>query len=76
MDYASWFNEDIRELVLWSLETMPDNLKLSIGGAAYSKKELKDHVTKGDSIGLIFAKIQMDYLKAVADGRFTKFLTQ
>jgi hypothetical protein len=73
---ADWFNEDIRELVLWRLETVPDNLKLSIGGTLYSKEELKDHVAKGDSIGLLFAKIQMDYLKAVADGRFTEFLTR
>lgn len=68
---------EVRELVKARLETMPPSFRLSIGNeGSFSKKELLEHVTKGDAIGQEVIRIQLSFIKAVARGDFSRMLTE
>jgi hypothetical protein len=71
-------DKDIKELVLWRLETsIPANCKLSIGGTgAYTKHELREHVEAEDEIGRSFVDMQLKFIRAVASGEFSKALAE
>lgn len=68
----------IKELVLWRLETsVPKHLKLSIGGkGTFGKEELKKHIEQEDEIGLAFVDIQLNFIKGLTSGKFSKVLTE
>ncbi|KYK24974.1 hypothetical protein AYK26_07900 [Euryarchaeota archaeon SM23-78] len=71
-------NKDIKELVLWRLETsVPEHFKLSVGGkGSFTKQELKEHVEKEDDIGKAFVDIQLNFIKALTNGEFSKSLAE
>ena len=55
---------------------MPSHVKLSIGSYKdLTKEEAIDHIKKGDSIGKQIVHVHMAFLKAVANGKFTKEMT-
>lgn len=61
--------DDIRELVILRLETMPENFKVSIGGSGdFDKHQLIESVRKGDEIGKKIIKIQLAYLRSLKKG--------
>ncbi len=64
----------IKELVITKIEAqMPSHLKLSIGYyGTLSKEEMIDHVKKEDLIGKQIVRAHMSFLKALANGEFTK----
>jgi hypothetical protein len=70
------YSQDIIDLVIERIDSqLPDDLKLFVGnGENYSKEELISHVKSGDEVGLSVIKSQMNFLKAVANGTFTKAL--
>ena len=68
-------SEELKKIVLWRLETIPPNYKLSVGNeGTFTKDELKQHVEKGDEIGVMFANMQLNFMKALASGEFSKAL--
>lgn len=70
--------KELKELVLWKLETtIPVNMKLSVGNkGSFTKDELKDHVKKEDEVGVMFANMQLNFMKALASGQFSQTLVQ
>lgn len=70
-------SEELKKIVLWRLETIPPNYKLSVGNkGTFTKEELKQHVEKGDEVGIMFAKMQLNFMKALASGEFSKALAE
>ncbi len=70
-------SEELKKIVLWRLETIPPNYKLSVGNkGTFTKEELKQHVEKGDDVGMMFANIQLNFMKALASGEFSKALAE
>ncbi len=70
-------SEELKKIVLWRLETVPPNYKLSVGNkGSFTKDELKQHVEKGDEVGVMFANIQLKFMKALASGEFSKALAE
>ena len=62
-------NPEITELVIARLETLPSNLKMSIGNyGEFTKEELIEHVKKGDQIGNKLVEIELEFLRAMKEG--------
>ncbi|MFZ3077049.1 MAG: hypothetical protein WA139_01210 [Candidatus Aenigmatarchaeota archaeon] len=62
-------SEDIKQLVIMRLETLPANKKISIGSyGEFSKEELIEHVKKEDGIGRKMIEVEMEFLKAFKEG--------
>ena len=58
--------ENLIELVVSRLQTMPENLAISIGSAGtFKKKDLIKHVKKSDPIGKKIIKVELDYLRSL-----------
>ena len=59
--------EEERKLVLARLESMPSNMKLSIGSREpLSKTQLISHIKGADPVGDKFVEIQLTYLRTIA----------
>ena len=70
-------SEELKKIVLWRLETIPSNFKLSVGNKGpFTKEELKEHVEKGDEVGVMFVNMQLNFMKALASGEFSKALAE
>ncbi|MEK7611289.1 MAG: hypothetical protein AAB486_02835 [Patescibacteria group bacterium] len=49
---------------------MPDNINISIGGDSdYTKEQIMKSVEIGDDAGQQFIRMQMDFLRAVTEGK-------
>lgn len=60
---------EIKKLVLLRLETMPPNMKVSIGSVGeLSKEDLIKHVKKEDDLGRQIIDMQLEYLRAMKSG--------
>ncbi len=69
--------EELKKIVLWRLETIPPHFKLSVGNkGSFTTEELKEHVEKEDEVGVMFATIQLNFMKALANGEFSKALAK
>lgn len=61
-------DEDIKDLVIARILTLPENKEISIGSKGdYSKEELIDHVKVGDAVGKKFVEIELQYLQSLKD---------
>lgn len=59
-------NDHIQALVIARLETMPENLAISIGSqGSFKKKDLIKHVKKADLIGKKMVKVELNYLRSL-----------
>ncbi len=64
---------ELKETVIMRIETLPSNLKLSIGGGkSLTRDELIEHVRKEDDIGKQIIESHLSFMKAIARGEFTK----
>lgn len=62
-------SEDIKELVIFRLETLPANRKISIGSQGeFTKDELIDHVKKEDAVGKKIVEVELEFLRAIKEG--------
>ncbi len=62
-------SEDIKELVIARLETLPPDKKISIGNyGEFTKEELIEHVKKNDPVGNKMIEIEMEFLRAIKEG--------
>ena len=58
--------ENLIELVISRLQTMPENIVISIGSeGTFKKKDLIKHVKKSDLIGKKIVKVELDYLRSL-----------
>jgi len=65
-----------RDLVLARLEIISPEIHFSSGsGATYSRNEMLDLVRAGDSAGNDFIKMQMEFMRAIKDGRLAGAIT-
>ncbi|MBN2013915.1 MAG: hypothetical protein JW778_01930 [Candidatus Altiarchaeota archaeon] len=71
-------DKEVKELVLWRLETsVPSHFKLSVGEkGVYTKEELKKHIQAEDEVGRNFVDMQLKFIRAVASGEFSKTLAE
>ena len=62
-------DEDIKQLVVLRLETMPANVKLSIGShGEFDKDELIKQVNENSEIGNKIIEIELEFLRAMKKG--------
>ncbi len=60
-------SDDIINLVISRLETIPSNIELSVGGeGSFSIKELIKRVRKQDDIGKKIIEMQLAYLRSLS----------
>ena len=65
-------SEDIKQLVILRLETLPSDKKISIGSYGdFRKEELITHVEKDDEIGKKMVEIEIEFLRALKKGIIT-----
>lgn len=63
--------DEIRQLVVARLETLPDGMGISIGSVGeLNKQELISHVKEGDKIGQTIIDAEMQFLQALKTGVF------
>ncbi len=61
--------QEIKELVIARLDTLPDGVGVSVGSDGdYSKKDLIQHVELGDEIGKKIIEVEMHFLRALKSG--------
>lgn len=61
--------EEIKQLVIERLKTIPSDKKISIGGEdALTTEELIDRVRKNDEIGKKIIAVQMNFLQSLKTG--------
>lgn len=69
-------NQEIKEVVIMRIESMPSNLKLSIGdGQSLTKEEMIKHVREEDVTGKQIINSHISFMRAIARGDFTKAIT-
>lgn len=69
-------NSEIKKVVIMRIESMPSNLKLSIGdNQSLTKEEMIKHVREEDATGRQIINSHISFMKAIARGDFTKAIT-
>jgi len=62
-------DEEIRELVIARLSTLPSNKKISIGRyGELTREDIVRHIKRNDEIGKKFIEIEIEYLRALTKG--------
>lgn len=71
MEYqqTSSTEEEIRQLVLARLSTMPDSVCLSIGTKTYTKEQLIQNVEQDTEVGREIMAIDIQYLRDLTSGK-------
>ena len=63
--------QEIKELVIARLETLPAGKEISIGGSeAITKDELIQHIKDGDNIGKKMIEVEINFLRGLKEGLF------
>ena len=61
--------QEIKDLVVARLKTLPDDKSISVGSAGeFTKDDLIAHVEQGDKIGEKMIEIEMNFLQALKEG--------
>lgn len=69
-------NQEMKEVVIMRIESMPSNLKLSIGNnQSLTKEEMIKHVREEDGTGKQIINSHISFMRAIARGDFTKAIT-
>ncbi len=62
-------SEEMKELVIARLDTLPSGKKISIGNyGEFTKDEIIQHIRKGDSVGNKMIEIEMEFIRAIKEG--------
>ncbi|MDP3004336.1 MAG: hypothetical protein Q8N43_02430 [Candidatus Azambacteria bacterium] len=63
------YDENVKELVIKRLETLPDGAVISIGsGQEFNKEELIKSIREGNDIGQKIVEIELSFLQGLKDG--------
>jgi hypothetical protein len=69
-------NQEMKEVVIMRIESMPSNLRLSIGNnQSLTKEEMIKHVREEDVTGKQIINSHLSFMRAIARGDFTKAIT-
>jgi hypothetical protein len=61
--------EDIKELVIARIKSLPEGTGVSIGSSGnFSKKDMIQHVEKNDEIGRKIIEIELNFLQKLKEG--------
>lgn len=61
--------EEIKQLVIERLKTLPKETGISIGSQGdFSKNEIIKHVEEGDDIGKKIVEVEMSFLRGLKEG--------
>lgn len=61
--------QEIKQLVIERLKTLPENTGISIGSKEdFTKKELIAHVEDNDDIGQKIIEVEMNFLRGLKEG--------
>ena len=61
--------DDIAELVIARLQTLPLDREISIGSeGSFTRDEVIKHIEEGDDIGKKMIEIELNYLRALKEG--------
>lgn len=61
--------QEIRQLVIERLKTLPEGTGISIGSQGdFSKNEMIAHVKKGDDIGQKIIAVELNFLRGLKEG--------
>ena len=62
--------QDVKDLVIARIKTMPENLKVSVGSEGdFSKNELIDHIQKGDPVGNKIIESELKFIQDLKEGK-------
>lgn len=62
--------DDIKELVIARLKTLPEDASVSVGSEGeYSRDQLIDHVERTDNVGQKMVEIEMNFLQSLKGGK-------
>lgn len=62
---------DIKELVIARLSSLPSDKEISIGSdGSFKRDELIERVESGDAIGKKMIEVEMTFLRSLKDGSF------
>ena len=68
--------EQLKQIVLMKIATMPKNYKLSIGSeGSFNKFQIAEHINKMDDTGKQILDMELRFIKALSRGEVTKTLT-
>lgn len=67
-DEEELLREQIKELVIARIRTLPEDVALSVGGEELRRDQLIEHVQEGDDVGKEFIDMQMEFLQDMANG--------
>ena len=63
--------QEIKELVIARLKTLPNNKEISIGSSGeFSKDELIEAVENEDQLGKKLIEVEMNFLRTLKDGLY------
>lgn len=68
----SELKDELKEIVLARIGTMPDTISIAIGSDQLGRKELVQHVQKEDEIGKQIMDMELEYLRDLASGAIYK----
>ncbi len=61
--------QEIKQLVMERLKTLPEDTGLSIGSmGGFDKQELISHVLQGDEIGQKIIQVELNFLRGLKQG--------
>lgn len=64
---------EANKLVIARLDTLPPNIRISVGGhGEFSKDEIIKSIEDDEELGNKYVEMQMVFLKAIADGSLYK----
>ena len=68
--------EEVKELVIARLETLPENKKISIGGfGEFSKEELIENVKSDSEVGKKIVEVEFEFINAIKEGKLNDYLS-
>ena len=66
-------SEDLKDLIIYRLDTLPEDKKISIGSIGeFFKSDLIEHVRKEDEIGKEIVELELTFLRALKEGILLK----
>ena len=60
--------EKLKQIVVARIRTLPQEMKISLGGEDLSAEQLVQHVEEGDETGLEYLKMNLLYMQELASG--------
>ena len=60
--------QQVQKLVLARVMVLPENMRLTVGSADFTRKELVKHVQQDDDVGRQITTMQVEFLQDLASG--------